>query len=93
MPPTLKSLGIDRLSVTDRMRLVEEIWESIESSWESVPAESAAAADESVSIEIPDWHKKIIDERIADCEANPDSGTPWEEVRARLRASMSRSSD
>ena len=29
MSPTLKALGIDRLTVAQRILLVEEIWESI----------------------------------------------------------------
>lgn len=29
--------------------------------------------------EIPDWQKAILKERLAEAEANPDAGIPWEE--------------
>jgi putative addiction module component (TIGR02574 family) len=29
MTPTIQSLGIDRMSAEDRLRLIEEIWESL----------------------------------------------------------------
>lgn len=35
MSHTMESLGIDRLSVADRLRLAEEIWDSIADSVES----------------------------------------------------------
>jgi putative addiction module component (TIGR02574 family) len=36
--------------------------------------------------EIPEWQKRILDERIAEAEANPDAGIPWQEVMARMRS-------
>jgi hypothetical protein len=35
-------------------------------------------------VPVPDWHREILDERLADLEANPDAGRPWEEVNADL---------
>lgn len=70
MTPTLQSLGIDRLSVEDRIRLVDEIWDSI-------AAETAGA-------DIPQWHKDILEERLADLAANPEASVPWEEAMARI---------
>jgi len=35
--------------------------------------------------EIPQWHKHILDERLADLEANPDAGVPLETVAEELR--------
>jgi putative addiction module component (TIGR02574 family) len=78
MSPTLKSLGIDRLSVSDRMRLVEEIWESIESTPESLAAEPTAS-------EVPNWHLEELDSRLAEDVANPEPGIPWDEAYARLQ--------
>ena len=37
MSVSMKSLGIDQLSVDDRMVLLEEIWDSIAADPESVP--------------------------------------------------------
>ncbi len=70
MSPTLQSLGIDRLSVAERLRLVEEIWDSISESPDELP--------------IPEWHRQELDRRLAACKANPEAGSSWEEVKARL---------
>jgi len=33
---------------------------------------------------LPESHRAELDRRLAELEENPDSGSPWEEVRARL---------
>lgn len=71
MSPSAKDLGIDRLSVEDRIRLVEEIWDSI--------------ADAVESSEIPQSHKDELDRRLGAMKDDPRAGSTWEEVRARLR--------
>lgn len=35
--------------------------------------------------EIPDTHKKVLDERLKYHEENPDEGISWEEVRESLK--------
>jgi putative addiction module component (TIGR02574 family) len=65
---SIYDLGIDQWSVDDRLRLIGEIWNSLP----EPPGE------------IPEWHREILDERIAQADANPDSFIPWQEVRARL---------
>lgn len=72
MSPTIKALGIDRLSVAERIVLVEEIWDSI--------------AAEQEALEIPTWHKEELDRRLAARDASPNAGSTWEEVKARLQA-------
>jgi putative addiction module component (TIGR02574 family) len=71
MQSTLKSLGIDRLSVAERILLVEEIWDSI--------------AAESGALDIPQSHKDELDRRLAAYHADPLAGSTWEDVKARLR--------
>jgi len=71
MTQTLKSLGIDKLSLAQRILLVEEIWDSI-----------AAQADE---LPITDAQKKDVERRLAAYHKNPNAGSSWEEVKARLR--------
>jgi putative addiction module component (TIGR02574 family) len=68
--PNVQTLGIDRLAVADRFRLLDEIWLSL-------------AAEES-SLQVPAWHKSVLDQRLAALEANPGGGSSWEEVEARL---------
>ena len=70
MSPTLKALGIDQLSVAERVLLVEEIWDSIAGREEDLPLTEAQKLD--------------LQRRIAAYEANPKAGSSWEEVKARL---------
>jgi putative addiction module component (TIGR02574 family) len=70
MSPTLQSLGIDQLSVAQRILLVEEIWDSI-----SVEAEQLPLAD---------TQKQDLQCRLIAYEADRHAGSTWEEVKARL---------
>jgi len=71
MAPTMKELGIDRLSVTDRLTLVQEIWDSI--------------ADTPDPFPLTDAQKQLLDRRLADLEENPNNVLTWEEIKARVR--------
>ena len=70
MDVSAKSLGIDRLSLAERIQLVEEIWNSI--------------ATEAEALEVPQSHKDELDRRLADHDAGPHFGTSWKDVRSRL---------
>jgi putative addiction module component (TIGR02574 family) len=71
MSPMLKTLGIDQMSVAQRILLVEEIWDSI--------------ASEEAEVPLTDAQRQDLERRIAAYEANPKAGSSWEEVKARLR--------
>lgn len=71
MSTMLKSLGIDQLSVAQRILLVEEIWESIAAEAEQVPLTEAQGQD--------------LQRRLAAYEKDRKAGSAWEEVKARLR--------
>ncbi|MGH8738923.1 MAG: addiction module protein [Burkholderiales bacterium] len=58
------------LPVAERIRLVELIWDSI------------AAVPESVTVS--EELKAELERRLAEFEANPEAGSPWEEVRERI---------
>jgi putative addiction module component (TIGR02574 family) len=58
------------LPLTERIQLVEELWESILSQADEVPLTDAQRAE--------------IDRRLARYEADPTTASPWDEVRARL---------
>jgi putative addiction module component (TIGR02574 family) len=81
MRATVKSLGIDRLSIEDRILLAEEIWDTIDAEGEDGAAEAS---------DIPDWHKEILDERLAEMDANTDEGVSWEEAKVRILDRRSR---
>jgi putative addiction module component (TIGR02574 family) len=70
MSLTLKSLGIDQMSIPERILLVEEIWDSIAATPEEVPLSEAQRME--------------LDRRLAAYEADPQAGSSWEEVKARL---------
>ena len=70
MAVSLKSLGIERLGIEERLTLVEEIWDSI-------------AAD-SAAIPLTQAQRDELDRRIAEHEANPDDVVSWEEVKSTL---------
>jgi putative addiction module component (TIGR02574 family) len=38
--------------------------------------------------ELTEEEKSILEERLADYEKNPEEGSPWEEVKARIRARL-----
>lgn len=42
------------------------------------------AERENDTYELPDSHKQILDQRLANHEKNPSSGRSWEEVKASL---------
>ena len=67
MAVTLESLGIDRMNVEDRLKLVEAIWASIAASNERPPISDALRAE--------------LDRRLADHLANPQDVVSWEEAR------------
>ena len=70
MPTTIQELGIDRLSIPDRITLAQAIWDSI--------------ADTPEALELSDEQRAELDRRLADLEKNPDGGSRWAEVRDRV---------
>ncbi len=71
MVVSIKSLGIDRLDIEDRLALVEELWDSI-------------AAD-SAAIPLTEPQRAELERRIADHEANPNDVVPWDYVKASIK--------
>ena len=70
MSPTMIGLGIDQLSIAQRILLVEEIWGSI--------------AVEDPNYPLTDAQRQDLQRRIDVHDANPNAGSTWEEVKARL---------
>lgn len=57
-----------RLSPSDRLQLIEALWDTL--SEEDLP--------------VTPEERALLDARLADLEANPGDQSPWAEVRARL---------
>lgn len=58
------------MPVQQRIQLVEDIWDSI--------------AEMPEAVEIPKWHKQELEKRLEAYHANPDEGSPWQEVKKRI---------
>ena len=72
MSPTLESLGIDKLSIEERIALAQEIWESIE-------------ADPHPPF-LTETQRSEIERRLADHHANPGDVVPWEQIQQEAQA-------
>lgn len=65
MGRTLTKDEIFDLSIDERLHLIESVWDSL------------APAD----IAVPESHKRVLDDAIADREINPNDEQPWSGVR------------
>jgi putative addiction module component (TIGR02574 family) len=68
MSERMKALGIDRMSVEERLALMHEILDSISETQEEAPLTDAQRAE--------------LERRIAAHRANPSNVIPWEEIKA-----------
>lgn len=59
------------LSVEERLRLAEQIWDSIAENPENLPLSEAQRAE--------------LDRRLEAYKQSPDAGSSWEEVKERLK--------
>jgi putative addiction module component (TIGR02574 family) len=61
------------LSISDRIRLVEEIWDTI--------------AEENDGFELTDAQKRELDRRLESARNNPGQGRTWDEIKAEFMRS------
>jgi putative addiction module component (TIGR02574 family) len=69
MTPKALRDEILQLPPSERLKLLEEIWDSLATTPEDVP--------------VPDWHKAELDRRLDNPAPGP--GETWDQVRAKLR--------
>ncbi len=67
-----KEFPFRELSIEERILLIEEIWDSIDEDQAGAPLTEAQRA--------------LLEERLADYQANPADVFSWEEVKERLAA-------
>lgn len=48
--------------------------------WKNLKKKYAEIEDDSADIQLHDWHKKLIDERLADHEKNPNNTISFKEL-------------
>ncbi|HJS23463.1 MAG TPA: addiction module protein [Pyrinomonadaceae bacterium] len=61
------------LSIPERIRLVEEIWDTI--------------AEENEAFELTDAQKRELDRRLESARNNPGQGRTWDEIKAEFMKS------
>jgi putative addiction module component (TIGR02574 family) len=66
--------GFDDLSVNEQIDYVQSLWERIAASPQSIP--------------VPEWHERVISERLEAYKANPTSGRSWDEVRREIEQKL-----
>lgn len=62
---------VDNWSVEERLRLIEEVWDSLSARPQEIVLSEA--------------QKQDLQRRLDAYRDNPKAGSPWEEVEARLR--------
>lgn len=70
------SASIFDLSPSEKLQLVEDLWDDLATAPETVP--------------VHDWQKRELARRKANLLKNPASGLPWEEVKRKVRARYAR---
>ncbi len=70
MPISIEAFGIDRLSVRERLELINLIWDSLP---EHVNPD-----------EVPAWHLEELVKRRAEADASPKASKPWREALERF---------
>jgi putative addiction module component (TIGR02574 family) len=76
MASLIEALGIDLLSVEERRQLAEELWDELSDEEEYAPLTSTQIEE--------------LRRRVAAVDANPEAVTPWEVVKARALARLSK---
>lgn len=71
-----ESVSIFDLSVSEKLQLVEDLWDDIASASTSVP--------------VHEWQKQELARRKQNFINNPGSGRSWEEVQRRIRSRYGR---
>ena len=72
----MTSASIFDLSTSEKLQLVEDLWDDITAEPDGVP--------------VHDWQKQELARRKANLRENPASGLRWDEVKRRVRANNAR---
>lgn len=65
------TINIANLSLEERLRLLEQIWESLSATPEAIPLANA--------------QREELDRRLDELDGDGPTGIPWEEVLRRIR--------
>lgn len=70
-PITHEGVPIDQLSTSEKLQLVEEIWDDLAATPEEIP--------------VHDWQRDELDQRKAAHASDPASGLTWQQVKRDIR--------
>ena len=62
-----------KLPIAERLELVQELWDSIAADCEREP------------YPLTEEQRQDLERRLAEADADPTGGAPWQEVRERIR--------
>lgn len=63
-------IPLDTLSVSEKVRLLERVWDSL--------------CSRSGDVQSPDWHQEVLEMRKRRLEEGQATVAPWSEAKARL---------
>jgi len=63
-------IPLDNLSVSEKVRLLERVWDSL--------------CSKSGDVRSPDWHREVLETRKRRLEEGRATVSPWSEAKARL---------
>jgi putative addiction module component (TIGR02574 family) len=72
----MNSASVFDLSPSEKLQLVEDLWDDLAATPESVP--------------VHEWQKQELERRKLNLLKNPASGLPWEAVKRNVRARYAR---
>jgi putative addiction module component (TIGR02574 family) len=71
----IESSEIDRMSVPERLRMMDQLWDSVNRCADEIPS--------------PDWHEDVLVERKARAQRGEAGFLTLDDLRSRLRSSES----
>ena len=78
-PVPLPPPGFDELSPEEQLRYLQSLWERVSVNPERLP--------------VPEWHRSVLTDRVAEHEVSPDDVVPWPEARANIERDLDESDD
>lgn len=67
---SIPPVGFEDLTPDEKVQYVQDLWDYVVADASTVP--------------VPDWHHRILDERLAEYHAAPHEGRAWPQVRDQL---------
>jgi len=70
MTAAVDAINLDEFTLPERLELLARVWDSLLDSSELPP--------------MPEWHRDVLDQRLAEADANPGDTIPLDQLQAYL---------